>query len=360
MQLTAVAAKKKETLVGYAKLAGRVPRYIEGYVEIAGRFVPRVASTLSARDRLADLGVRWDIHRHNYLVAPGLYALGNPSPDSPLLVSANYKLSFDKLRSELGGVDAWLVILDTKGVNVWCAAGKGSFGTAELLAKIGRLRLADLVAHRRLILPQLGAPGVSAPEIARVTPFRVVWGPVRAADIPAFLAAGMKKTEAMRRVEFRLVDRMAVAPVELVHAWPYLLGALGLSFLGALPLGAGFAHRLVWLLAGTLGSILVGTLGFPALLPLLPTKAFSVKGALLGALWGIACAILGGLGPALGAALVLASMAVVSYISLNFTGASTYTCQSGANIEVEKSIVPLIASLALGLGLGAASRIFGF
>lgn len=360
MQLKALAPKKKESLPGYAKFAIKAPDYVTGYVETGSRFVPRVATRLSARDRLADWGVRWDIRRNNYRVEPGLYAVGEPKPESPVLVTANYKLSFDALRSELGGIDAWMVVLDTKGVNVWCAAGKGSFGTGELLDKIGRLRLAGVVSHRRLILPQLGAPGVSAPEIARVSSFRVVWGPVRAADIPAFLAAGMRKTDAMRRVKFALGDRMAVAPVELAHAWPFALGALVLSFLAGLPLGAGFAQRVALLLEATLGSIVVGSLAFPALLPILPTKAFSIKGAFLGALWGIACALAGGLGAAMGGALVLASSAVVSFIALNFTGSSTYTCQSGASLEVEKSIIPIIASLVLGLGLGGASRIFGF
>jgi hypothetical protein len=210
------------------------------------------------------------------------------------------------------------------------------------------------------VLPQLGASGVSAPEIARVSSFRVAWGPVRAADIPAYLAAGMRKTDAMRRVEFRLADRMAVAPVELAHAWPFLLGALAVSFLGALPLDLGFGRRSLWIAAASVGSILAGSLAFPALLPFLPTKAFSIKGACLGALWGLACALLGGFGPGLGAAAVLSSAAVSSFISLNFTGSSTFTCQPGASIEVEKAIVPMIAALGSGLALGAAARVFGF
>jgi hypothetical protein len=360
MEFKPIRKEHKEALPGYAKLGDAAPAYVTGYVEIAGRFVPKVSTRLSARDRLGDWGVRWDIRRNDYKVAPGLYAVGDPDPGSPLLVSANYKLSFDRLRMELDGIDAWIVVLDTKGVNVWCAAGKGSFGTAELLDKIERLRLGKIVSHKVLILPQLGAPGVSAPEIARVSRFRPVWGPVRAADIPAFLAAGMRKTDAMRLVQFRLADRMAIAPVELAHAWPFLLGAIGLSFLGALPLGLGFSHRVGGLVAVTFGSILVGSLAFPALLPFLPTKAFSVKGAILGALWGAACAIGGSMGFGLGAAAVLASAAVSSFISLNFTGSSTFTCQPGANAEVEKSIIPMIASLGAGIILGACARIFGF
>lgn len=350
---------KQETIVGYAKLVS-TPPWVEGYKEIAGRFVPIVGTRLGARDKLGDAGVRWDIKRGDFKIEPGLYANGAPSADSPVLVTANYKLTFDRLRKELGGIDAWITVLDTKGVNVWCAAGKGTFGTMELLDKISRLRLSDIVRHRTLVLPQLGASGVSATEIARVSRFRVAWGPVRAADIPAFLASGMKKTDAMRRVEFRLADRMAVAPVELAHAWPFLLGAVAISFLGALPIDAGFGRRSTWIAAATVGSILVGSLGFPALLPFLPTKAFSIKGAFLGALWGLACAFLGGLGLGLGIAFVLSSAAVSSFISLNFTGSSTFTCQPGASVEVEKAILPMIVALGAGLALGAAARIFGF
>ena len=292
-------------------------------------------------------------------MAPGLYAIGDPGPASPILVTANYKLTFDRLRVELGGVDAWIAVLDTKGVNVWCAAGKGTFGTAELLEKMARLRLGDIVSHRTLILPQLGAPGVSAPEIARVSGFRVVWGPVRASDIPRFLADGMRKTGDMARVRFRLADRMAVAPVEkLAHAWPFALGAVAVSFLGALPRDAGFGHRLAWIAAATVGSVLA-LAGFPRPAADPPDEGLLREGAFLGALWGLACSLVGGLGIGLGAALVLSSAAVVSFIGLNFTGSSTFTCQPGANAEVEKSIIPIVASLVAGIGVGVFSRVFG-
>ena len=39
-------------------------------------------------------------------VPPGLYALGEPGRDSDVLVTANYKLSFDMLRRALHGLDA--------------------------------------------------------------------------------------------------------------------------------------------------------------------------------------------------------------------------------------------------------------
>ena len=73
-----------------------------------------------------------------YKVDPGLYAVGRPTVESPVLVSANYKLSFDRLRSQLTGLDAWMLVLDTHGVNVWCSAGKGTFGTDEIVGASGQ------------------------------------------------------------------------------------------------------------------------------------------------------------------------------------------------------------------------------
>ena len=113
-----------------------------------------------------------------------------PGSGSDVFVSANYKLSFDILRAALKGLDAWVLVLDTKGINVWCAAGKGTFGTDELIRRISEAALERVVSHTRVIVPQLGAPGVSASAVQRATGFRVHYGPVEARDIREYLAAG--------------------------------------------------------------------------------------------------------------------------------------------------------------------------
>jgi len=127
--------------------------------------VGETTSTLTARDRAIHVLARLGFNRNGWRVRPGLYRLGNPGPDGPVLVSANYKLSFDVLRSRLGGLDTYILVLDTKGINVWCAAGKGNFGTDELVSRIEKAGLADEVTTRRVIVPQLGATGVSAHEV---------------------------------------------------------------------------------------------------------------------------------------------------------------------------------------------------
>ena len=173
----------------------------------AGSLMEPTTSTLTLANRWDHWLARWGVDRSGHRVAPGLYALGNPTPDSPVFVTANYTLSFDALRSELVGVDGHILVLDTKGINVWCAAGKGTFGTEELVHRIEVSQLRGLVAHRTLILPQLGAPGIAAHEVKQRSGFKVEYGPVRAADLPAYLQTHQASPE-MRQVLFPLVDRL--------------------------------------------------------------------------------------------------------------------------------------------------------
>jgi hypothetical protein len=163
-----------------------------GTVKTPSYDVPQVTTELTTADRWGAWKARWGVGRMSYTVEPRLYAVGGPTPDSPVIVTANYKLTFDTLRAGLAGLDAWVLVLDTKGINVWCAAGKGTFGTAELVRRIKAARLSEIVTHRRVIVPQLGAPGVSAHQVKAQSGFRVVYGPVRAEDIKEFLAAGLK------------------------------------------------------------------------------------------------------------------------------------------------------------------------
>jgi hypothetical protein len=323
-----------------------------------GMTIPIVSTTLNTADRLGGLRARWGIGRMRYSVLPGLYAVGEPTSDSPVFVTANYKMSFDALRSNLAKLNGWILVLDTKGINVWCAAGKGTFGTAELVSRIAKVKLAAIVSHRKIILPQLGAPGVSAPEAERLSGFRVVWGPVRASDIPAWLAAGGRKTEAMREVMFNLRERMAVAPVEIVHSWPIAIAALALAAVFGLP-AEGWTARAVSAAILLFGAIPVGTIVFPALLPWLPSRAFAVKGALLGAAWAALCAIVFHMPVLTAASGILLTAPVVAFLGMNFTGASTFTCQPGALLEVEKGFWPMISSLIAGLAAGGAAKIFG-
>ena len=107
--------------------------FVTGNVETPAGKVPQVSSMLTREDHWGTFKARWGVGRMRYTVEPGLYALGRPDKTSRVFVTANYKMSFDCLRGSLPNHNAWVLVLDTKGINVWCAAGKGTFGTDELV-----------------------------------------------------------------------------------------------------------------------------------------------------------------------------------------------------------------------------------
>ena len=290
--------------------------------------------------------------RKTSAIRPGLYAVGRPGASSPVFVSANYKFSFDRLREALDGIDGWLLVLDTKGINVWCAAGKKTFSAFEIARRIEATGLSGVVSGRRLIVPQLAAPGVAARDVKAWTGFRVVFGPVRARDLRAFLSAGLKATPAMRRVRFRFVDRLVLVPMEVVPALRYLLPpAAALGLLAALGFVRGPGDVFLWL--G--GALVAGAVATPLLLPWLPGRAFSFKGALAGAVGALALVGFRGLlaaGPAgrlQAAATLLCLPALSAFLALNFTGATTFTSMSGVKRELRRAIPVLVAAAALGL-----------
>ena len=287
-------------------------------------------------------------------VDPGLYRLGNPTAESPVFASANYTLSFDALRSSLDGFDAYILVLDTKGINVWCAAGKGTFGTEELVRIIGVSGLGGIVSHRKIIVPQLGAPGIAWPEVLRKSGFLLEFGPVRARDLPEFLRTHTASRE-MRRVQFTLYDRLVLTPVELVHVGlPAIVAALALWFLAG-PVAA----------LAAVSSVLAGTVLFPALLPWLPTRDFSTKGLLLGTVVAIPFAWWFGTSFSLNGWYILPAVitpllimpAVTAYLALNFTGSTTFTSRTGVKKEIFRYVpvmaVMAVAGVVAGIALGA-------
>ncbi len=318
--------------------------YIAGSVHTLLGAVPVVSTALTAGDRAGALLVRLGFGRSDFRVRPGLYAIGRPDDRSSVLVTANYKLSFDALRSALAGRDAWLLVLDTRGVNVWCAAGKGTFGTDELVRRIRETGLDNVVGHFTLVLPQLGAPGVAAHEVRAATGFRVAYGPVRAADLPAFIDAGMRATAEMRRVRFGVRDRIVVAAVELaVLRDPRVVGGSAAVVVAAALGLVAWDVAVLTLVAGLL-AVLAGAIVVPVALPWIPGRMFALKGAVVGALSGALLAAFAkdALDAAGSLALVLGMTSLASFTAMNFTGSSTFTSLSGVLWEMRRA-VPLQA-----------------
>lgn len=334
--------------------------FVQGSLEVPSGMVPRVSPRLDARDYWGTIKARFGVGRMRYTVDPGLYALGEPDENSPVLVSANYKMSFDSLRGALPGRDAWILVLDTKGINVWCAAGKGTFGTDELLLRIESSGLKDVVRHRNLIVPQLGGPGVAAHLVKRLSGFRVHYGPIDAKDLAAYLDAGMKATPAMRTKAFPLAERLVLVPIELVAALKASLFIIpAMLLLSSLTGPNGFMQNMasegIFSIIAVAAAIFSGAVLTPALLPYLPGRAFSAKGFVMGIVTALVLIYFRGyslssFGSLLRAgAWLLMIPGASAYLAMNFTGASTYTSLSGVRKEMRWALPLEISAMIAGL-----------
>ena len=311
--------------------------------------IPQASTKLTWLDILGRWMARWGINRMRYRVAPGLYRVGNPNENSPVLVTANYRMTFDIVRSALSGIDAYILVLDTKGINVWCAAGKGTFGTNELVRRIDAVGLSVLVDHRKLILPQLGAPGIAAHEVRRRSDFHVIYGPVYAKDIRRFLDLKMKATPDMHRVRFGIADRLALVPMELIPALKFVPVIFLITLLLNLLRRVGWNLQFIPDALPYLGALLLGSVVFQILLPWLPSRSFAVKAALLGLAGAFVSNYFLHAVSWDAASNIMVIPAITAYLGLNFTGATTFTSLSGVKKELRIAIPAIIVCLIVGI-----------
>lgn len=260
----------------------------------------------------------------------GLREIGSPGRDSPVLVTCNFALTVDRVTHELSraGVDAWLLVAESRGVNVWCAAGAGEFGTHSVVSAVKTSGIAERVDHRMLILPPLGGPAIDAVEVASQTGWKTRWGPVYARDLPRFLERGATRDESMKRARYGLGQRLDTG---LGSLFPfYLAGALGFAI---------FAPSLLatYLWVGALTFVV-----FMAICPWLPGRAGLVKILSLEALFGAALAATelasGGGGSPVRAELIIA-MALLPIYGGELGGLSS---------TMRSELDPVLARLGIG------------
>ncbi len=316
--------------------------------------VKRLSSLVTQSDKRMNALIRQSPLRNNWKVTPGVYAVGNPNDMSDVFVTGNYKTSVDFLRGSVPG-NSWIIVLDTHGINVWCAAGKGTFGTQEVVRLIEKCSLKELVSHRRIILPQLGAPGVSAFEVKQKTGFTVVYGPVRAEDINTFVTAGYKASKDMRRVRFELGERMILTPLEFIQSLKFTAVAVVLFVCLAIAGKYDFtdtswiSQLLVWGVSiSFFGSVL-----FPAALPALKGNWFTVRAIPISAVWAVgtfAWVTRSGSSYFEAAGMCLIGAALIEYYALNFTGATPITSYTETTNETLK-VLPILIGVAVVGGL---------
>ena len=319
--------------------------------------IPVVPRLLNFKDFLGTLMVRLNVGRMKYSIEPGLYAVGQPDENAPVMVTTNYKLTFDALRKELDNINAWILVLDTKGINVWCAAGKGTFGTKELVKRIKKTELEKVVNHRKLLVPQLGAVGVSAHEVKNISGFKVIYGPIRAEDIPEFLDSDNKATDKMRVVRFNIWDRLVLTPLEFVQGFKYIFILMVVFFILSGLYSSGFSvytmiETGMLSVVALITAYIAGTILTPLLLPLLPTPAFAAKGfSIMIPIYAIMYQVFPefqniSLVEKFSWFFIMAPIS--SFFAMNFTGASTYTSLSGVKKEMKYAVPLQIISFVIG------------
>lgn len=148
----------------------------------------------------------------------GIVKIGNPDRKSPVFLTCNYHLTVERVKKCLHGIDCYLLVANSRGINVWCASAGGYFTNHSVISILKTSEIEGLVDHRTVVLPQLAATGIEARVIQKKTGWKVIWGPVYADDIPVYVKRKFKKTRAMRGVRFPTVQRVEMA---VMWAFPF-------------------------------------------------------------------------------------------------------------------------------------------
>jgi hypothetical protein len=229
----------------------------------------------------------------------------------------------------------------------------------ELVKKVKACSLEKVVDHKRVIVPQLGATGVSARDVKKQSGFRVIYGPVRANDIPTFIQNNKKADKKMRRATFTIYERFILTPVEIqIILKPALITALVLLIIAGIGPGI-FSFTHIWergmisILALAAG-ILSGAFITPVLLPFIPSREFALKGIIVGSIFSILflfviSSFINGIAGFL--ALFLFSVTISSFLAMNFTGTTPFTSPSGVEKEMKRYIPAQLGTLVLSSGL---------
>ncbi len=272
---------------------------------------------------LRDTAFRFAPHR----ARTGLFPIGRPSPQAPVMVTGNFTLTVRRLKEVLAGHDAWLLVANSKGINVWCAASGGHLTHHDIITALRVARVADMVTHREVILPQLAATGVERRAITLATGFDTRWGPARLEDLPALLDRGARVFNSERLMRFPLWER-----IEMAAAWtvPTLIVVTPTVTLVSGPATAlGATAAIVLALGGTFS--LLPWIPVTGTRTLIPLAGFALAGGLAGA--GLV-ELLGAASPAHLAAIGVATLAAAGSLFADLAGMTPWypsTFNTGSN-----------------------------
>jgi acetyl-CoA decarbonylase/synthase complex subunit gamma len=121
-------------------------------------------------------------------VQPGVYEINNPQPNSPVLVTTNFSITYFSVANEVegSGLPAWLTVCDAEGMSVLTAWAAGKFDAERIAKAIKTFSVADKVERKRVVLP--GHVAVLSGELEEELPgWEIRVGPREAVDLPKFM-----------------------------------------------------------------------------------------------------------------------------------------------------------------------------
>lgn len=214
--------------------------------------------------------------RRTFIIEPGLYYTGERyNRDTPLLVTCNYHMTVFLLWRILKNRSIRLLVIDTKGINVWCSSGKGQFCAKEIIKQIEKYDRKTLSVSETisLILPKLSLSGVSIAELKRNSIDPQI-GPVYGKELPEYLDDIPFKDRVDDRFKFSMKDRLFTLIPSLVQFSKYAI-YIGM---GLFVWDYFFKTDIYWQVIPISMVIAVMYIIF---FPLLPTKTFALKGLFL-------------------------------------------------------------------------------
>ena len=121
-------------------------------------------------------------------VTQGIYEIGGPDENSPVLITTNFSLTYFIVSGEIEGsrVPSWLLIMDTEGLSVMTAWAAGKFAGDAVATFVKKCGIADKVAHRKIIIPGYSA-AISGEMEEDLPDWEIMIGPRDASLIPKFL-----------------------------------------------------------------------------------------------------------------------------------------------------------------------------
>jgi acetyl-CoA decarbonylase/synthase, CODH/ACS complex subunit gamma len=121
-------------------------------------------------------------------VQPGIYEINSPKPESPVLVTTNFSITYFAVANEVegSGLPAWLVVTDAEGMSVLTAWAAGKFDAERIAKAIKGFDVASKVSRKQIILP--GHVAVLSGELEEeLADWEIRVGPREAVDLPAFM-----------------------------------------------------------------------------------------------------------------------------------------------------------------------------